>query len=81
VKRFQAAIEPYKLGDVLTLALWQCPPWMIVGYFGYEWRIVHADLTYSTCCLFLAAFTLARGFCRLMRFCVVRGMPLQHHLR
>jgi hypothetical protein len=81
VKRFQASIEPCKLGDVLALALWQCPPWMIVGYFGFEWQIVHADLTYSAFWLFFAAFTLARGFCRLMQFCVVRGMQLQHHWR
>ena len=77
VIRLQDWVKPYRLGDLLALGFWQCPPWIIVGDFIYQWQINNADLTVFWIGVFVAAFTGARVLCRLMQLYVLRAMPVR----
>jgi hypothetical protein len=60
--------------DLLALGLWLLPPWMVAGYFVYEWQIANADLTPLRLGLVAAAYALARFVSRVMQFNILRGM-------
>ena len=74
-------VPELRLRDHLSLALWTVPPWMVVGYFVYEWLIANADLGWSRLLIFAATCGILRLFCRLMQFNILLGRGLLPPLR
>jgi hypothetical protein len=66
-------VPELRLRDYLSLALWTVSPWIVVGYFVYEWLIANADLGRAWLLIFGAAYGSVRLFSRLMQFNVLVG--------
>ena len=70
----EEGLQTARVSELLALALWQLPPWIVVGFGAYAWLIARADLTLARLGLFAAVYAVVRVACRLTTLAVLLEM-------